>query len=78
MQRSSQDMVVKILHMEKPVNKLCSKDLSRWHVSIQGVKQINKFRNAMYDFDEKEIREVLSNLLSPDTIIHMPWPLPLS
>ena len=29
----------------------------------------------MYDFDEKEIREVLSNLLAPDTIIHMPWPL---
>ena len=36
---------------------------------------INKLRNAMYDFDEKEIREVLSNLLAPDTIIHMPWPL---
>ena len=29
----------------------------------------------MYDFDEKEIREVLSKLLTPDTIIHMPWPL---
>ncbi|MEK9991967.1 MAG: ester cyclase, partial [Paracoccaceae bacterium] len=36
---------------------------------------INKLRNAMYDFDEKEICEVLSKLLTPDTIIHMPWPL---
>ena len=36
---------------------------------------INKLRNAIYDFDEKEIREVLSKLLTPDTIIHMPWPL---
>ena len=36
---------------------------------------VNKLRTAMYNFDEKDTRQVLSSLFTPDAIIHMPWPL---
>ena len=35
---------------------------------------LNKFRKAMYNFDETNTRNALSNLFTPDTLVHMPWP----
>ena len=36
---------------------------------------MSKLRSAMYNFDETDIRKVISSLFTPDAIIHMPWPL---
>ena len=36
---------------------------------------MSKLRSAMYNFDETDIRKVISSLFTPDAIIHMTWPL---
>ena len=35
---------------------------------------LNKLRTAMYNFDEKNTRNALSYLFTPDAIVNMPWP----
>ena len=66
-------MVVKILLMElQPSEKdFIDRILSVACIHTSNKASVNKLRTAMYNFDETDTRQVLSNLFTPDAIIHM-------
>ncbi len=36
---------------------------------------LTSLRQSMYNFDEASVRAALRDLLAPDAVVHMPWPL---
>ena len=44
-------------------------------VHTRNKRLVARLRKAMYEFEETNVRSALGDVIAPDAVIHMPWPL---